>query len=76
MKEYLIFDIGDRTLGLNVSDVQQVVRAATLSESADASGEIEGLLKYGDDTAGGIMQTEIVKVSSDQSVSQAIGWRA
>jgi magnesium transporter len=34
--------------------------------------EIEALLGYGEDTAGGIMQSEIVKVPSDLSVGQAI----
>lgn len=34
--------------------------------------EIERLLGYGEDTAGGIMQSEVVKVASDLSVGQAI----
>jgi len=38
----------------------------------DEREELEELLEYGEDTAGGIMQTEVVKVRSDLDVAQAI----
>lgn len=36
--------------------------------------DVKPLLKYPEDTAGGIMQAELVKVSSDSTVSEAINW--
>lgn len=36
--------------------------------------EVKTLLKYPDDSAGGIMQTELVEVRRDLSVSDAINW--
>lgn len=44
MNEYVIFGVGDRTFGIQVSRVQQVVPAATLSRSADTSNAVEGYL--------------------------------
>jgi magnesium transporter len=36
--------------------------------------EVETLLKYPDDTAGGIMQTELVEVTNDSTVKDTINW--
>ena len=36
--------------------------------------DIEPLLRYPVDTAGGIMQAELVKVTNDSNVRDAIGW--
>ncbi|MGI9535107.1 MAG: magnesium transporter, partial [Thermodesulfobacteriota bacterium] len=36
--------------------------------------DVEPLLQYPDDTAGGIMQTELVKVTKETSVRDAINW--
>jgi chemotaxis signal transduction protein len=44
MSEYLIFDVGERTFGISVTHVRQVVRAATLSVPGQGNTMIEGLL--------------------------------
>lgn len=45
----------------------------TLSRlDAEERAEISGLMAYGEETAGGIMQTEVVKVPSNLSVQEAI----
>jgi magnesium transporter len=36
--------------------------------------EVETLLKFPDDTAGGIMQTELVEVTNDSTVKDTINW--
>jgi magnesium transporter len=36
--------------------------------------EVETLLKYAEDSAGGIMQTELVEVQQDSTVAEAINW--
>ncbi len=42
--------------------------------SPDDAREVETLLKYPDDTAGGIMQTELVEVTNDSTVRDTINW--
>jgi len=44
MNEYLIFDVGERTLGIDVRHVRQVVRAAALSATGQENTMLEGLL--------------------------------
>jgi chemotaxis signal transduction protein len=44
MSEYLIFEVGERTFGISVTHVRQVVRAATLSVPGQGNTMIEGLL--------------------------------
>jgi len=45
----------------------------TLDKLDDESRqEIEGLLRYGEETAGGIMQTEVVRATSDLTVEEAL----
>ena len=38
----------------------------------EEAGQIRDLLKYPEDTAGGIMQTEVVSVSEDASIAEAL----
>ncbi len=40
----------------------------------DEAKDVESLLKYPDDTAGGIMQTELAKITDDSNVRDAINW--
>jgi magnesium transporter len=47
-------------------------KATTILESVDEREQIERLLEYGEDTAGGIMTTEVVSVSESASAGQAI----
>lgn len=44
MTEYLIFEAGEHTLGVAVSHVREVVRAATLSRPVNQSSSVVGLL--------------------------------
>lgn len=44
MNEYLIFDVGERTFGIDVTHVRQVVRAAALSVPGQGNSMLEGLL--------------------------------
>jgi magnesium transporter len=47
-------------------------KATTILESVDERAQIERLLEYGEDTAGGIMTTEVVSVPESASAGQAI----
>ncbi|NIP29247.1 MAG: magnesium transporter [Candidatus Dadabacteria bacterium] len=44
------------------------------SMDPEEAKDVEPLLKYPEDSAGGIMQAELVKVTSDSTVSEAINW--
>jgi purine-binding chemotaxis protein CheW len=44
MAEYLVFQVGDQSFGVAVSCVREVVRAATLSATAEDADTVEGLL--------------------------------
>jgi magnesium transporter len=61
-------DAADLVAALPPEKQERVLEA--LDEESRA--EIERLLRYDEDTAGGIMQTEFVAVSSDLTVGQAI----
>jgi len=52
-------------------DTAKVVLEKMLPEDVR---EVETLLKYPKDTAGGIMQTELVQVIHDSTVRETIGW--
>lgn len=61
----------------DVADVLGHVSSARLREimngmSAEEARQISDLLKYPEDTAGGIMQTEVISVSEDLTLVQAL----
>ena len=61
----------------DAADVLGHVSAARLREimsgmPPEEAGQIRDLLKYPEDTAGGIMQTEVVSVSEDASIAEAL----
>ncbi|MGH7885667.1 MAG: magnesium transporter MgtE N-terminal domain-containing protein, partial [Thermodesulfobacteriota bacterium] len=63
-------DAADLIGELTEQKAQEVLSSMDPKEAKD----VEPLLKYPEDTAGGIMQTELVKVSSDSTVSETINW--
>lgn len=63
-------DAADLIGELTKQKAQEVLSSMDPNEAKD----VEPLLKYPEDSAGGIMQTELVKVTSDTTVSETINW--
>jgi len=72
-----IAEIAAESLSDDAADLLGMLDPQKASEaleelSEEERKELRRLLKYGDETAGGIMQTEVVRVPADATVAQAI----
>ncbi len=61
-------DVADIVAELHVDDAEKVLKGMDYEESE----AVRGLLKYPEDTAGGKMQTELVVVSAEATVSNTL----
>lgn len=75
----LLADIADEMDSDDAADLlgelsEEKAREVLSNMDPKEAKDVKPLLKYPEDTAGGIMQVELVKVNSDSTVSEAINW--
>ncbi len=74
-----IADIADEMDSDDAADLlgelpEQTAKSVLDKMDIEAAKDVKPLLKYPEDTAGGIMQTELVKVSQNSTVRDTINW--
>lgn len=74
-----IADIADEMDSDDAADLlgelpEQTAKTVLDKMDPEEAKDVKPLLKYPDDTAGGIMQTELVKVSQNSTVQDTINW--
>ena len=74
-----IADIADEMDSDDAADLlgelpEQTAKTVLDKMDPEEAKDVKPLLKYPDDTAGGIMQTELVKVSQNSTVRDTINW--